>query len=121
MDGEISAADLAQELDDDPPLVVDIRSPEAFEREHIPGSLNLPLERLPGEIERVAGEDHVVTVCPHGKASVRAARLVGSFGGFDGRVESLADGLEGWDGPVESTHTQSETPSADERSPDAPF
>jgi hypothetical protein len=45
---------------------------------------------------------HVVTVCPHGEASVRAARLIGAYEGFDGRVESLACGLEGWTGPLES-------------------
>jgi rhodanese-related sulfurtransferase len=114
MDGEISAAELEQALDDDPPLIVDIRSPDAFAREHIPGSVNVPLAGLSSEIERVADEDHVVTVCPHGKASVRAARLVGSFGEFDGRVESLADGLTGWDGPVESEHER-------DPAPDAPF
>ena len=60
-----------------------------------------PFDRLSSEITRVADEDHVVTVCPHGKASRRAARLVASFDGFDGRVESLAPGLEGWDGPTD--------------------
>jgi len=110
MDGEISSAELEQALGDDPPLVVDIRSPDAFAHGHIPGSVNVPLSRLSGEIERVADEDHVVTVCPHGKASVRAARLIGAFEAFDGRVESLADGLTGWDGPVER-----------DPAPDAPF
>jgi len=42
-----------------------------------------------------------VTVCPHGEASVQAARLVGSYRGVDGPVESLAGGLEAWDGPLE--------------------
>jgi rhodanese-related sulfurtransferase len=113
MDGEISATQLEAQLDDEPPLIVDIRSPDSFAREHIPESVNVPLSRLPSEVERVADADHVVTVCPHGKASIRAAKLVGSFAEFDGRVESLAGGLEGWDGPVNS-----ETADA---SPDAPF
>lgn len=113
MDGEIGPAELEAQLDEDPPLVVDIRSPAAFEREHIPDSVNLPLERLPSDIDCVAGADHVVTVCPHGKASVRAARLIDSFDAFDGRVESLASGLEGWDGPVDSA--------TGDPSPDAPF
>lgn len=100
MDGEISATELERALEEDPPLVVDIRSPTAFSSGHIRDSVNIPLQRLPAEISRVAREDHVVTVCPHGKASVRAARLVASFEGFDGRVESLECGLAGWNGPT---------------------
>jgi rhodanese-related sulfurtransferase len=102
MDGEISGPELEDLLGSDvEPLVVDIRSPAAFSREHVAGSVNVPFDRLSSEITRVADEDHVVTVCPHGKASRRAARLVASFDGFDGRVESLAPGLEGWDGPTD--------------------
>ena len=103
MDGEITVAELKHALESDDPLVVDIRHPSAFARTHIAGSVNIPLERLPAEIGRVADADHVVTVCPHGKASIRAARLVESFGGFNGTVESLQGGLEAWDGPVDSS------------------
>lgn len=85
----------------DTPLIVDIRSPEAFAREHIPESTNVPLADLPGEIDRIAEADEVVTVCPHGKASVKAARIVGAYREFDGRVVSLAGGLTAWDGPME--------------------
>jgi len=116
MDGEISPEDLAEKLDNpgEEPLVVDIREPRAFERERIPGSVNVPFPRLPQEVEQVSSADHVVTVCPHGKASVRAARLITSFEGFDGRVDSLASGLTGWDGPIERESGDGETP-------DAPF
>lgn len=114
MDGEISADELSAAFkEDEPPLVVDIRSPVEYEREHIEGSVNIPLAQLPAEIERVADADHVVTVCPHGKASVRAAKLIDSFEAFDGRVDSLACGLTGWDGPVESADeegTETESP-----------
>jgi rhodanese-related sulfurtransferase len=117
MDGEISPEQLAAELENgEEPLVVDIRQPGAFDREHIPGSVNVPFPRLPQEVDQVGDAEHVVTVCPHGEASVQAARLITSFEGFDGRVESLGSGLAGWDGPVESGHGQTET-----EGPDAPF
>jgi rhodanese-related sulfurtransferase len=140
MDGEISPEQLAEELDTgDDPLVVDIRHPREFEREHITGSINLPLSRLPQEVDRLGDADHVVTVCPHGKASVRAARLITAFEGFDGCVESLESGLTGWDGPVDGTGTgdgtaesggsddasasqhQHKRADTDGGSPDAPF
>ncbi len=117
MDGEIVPRDLEGALADDPPLVVDIRQPDAYRRGHIPGSVNLPLPDLARGVADVADADRVVTVCPHGKASVKAARLIAAYEGFDGRVESLRGGLSAWEGPV--TRATGEV-SGDER-PDAPF
>jgi len=101
MDGEIEPAELAGLIeDDDPPRIVDIREGRTFQRGHIPHSENVPLARLVEDVETFAGSEHVVTVCPHGKASVKAARLIAAYAEFDGRVESLRGGLEAWDGPV---------------------
>jgi rhodanese-related sulfurtransferase len=105
MDGEITPESLADRLEADgeeAPLVLDIRSPRAFRQGHIPGSENLPLQDLTGAVESVAGADHVVTVCPHGEASVQAARLITAYEEFDGTVESLAGGLAAWEGPIEA-------------------
>lgn len=97
MNGEISVEELDQLLAEDADVrVVDIRSAGAFDRGHIPGSENIPMSDLAGEIARLEGQERVVTVCPHGKASVQAARLVDSYEGFDGRVESLAGGVDEW-------------------------
>jgi len=117
MDGEISPDDVATLLDsDDPPRIVDIRSPAAFEQAHIPDSENIPFETLPDRVAELADADRVVTVCPHGEASVQAARLIGSYEGTaDSRVESMAGGITSWEGPLDSA-----APAADE-GPDAPF
>lgn len=121
MDGEITPADLEAALtDDDAPLVVDIRQPGAYREGHIPGSVNLPLVDLARSVEDVADAERVVTVCPHGKASVQAANLVASYEGLaeGARVESLAGGITGWDGDVVAT----EPDDADgESAADAPF
>ena len=88
--------------DEDRPRIVDIRSPGEFARGHIPGSENVPFGELPNRVEEFAGADHIVTVCPHGKASVQAARLIGSYEGTaDARVESMAGGLDAWGGDLE--------------------
>jgi rhodanese-related sulfurtransferase len=103
MDGEISADELQALLDEDADVrVVDIRSAAAFDRGHIPGSENVPFAELPQSVAQLAGADHVVTVCPHGQASVQAANLVQSYEGVaeDARVESLASGITGWDGDL---------------------
>ena len=122
MDGEISGSELEAALDEDGPLVVDIRNPRQFERLRIEGSVNIPLSQLPARVEEIRGKDHVVTVCPHGQASVKAARLITSFEGFDGRVESLECGITGWDGPVEGEDVAAQDgDSGEEVESDAPF
>jgi rhodanese-related sulfurtransferase len=118
MDGEIEPDRLEAKLDtDEEPLVVDIRNPPSFERGHIPDSVNVPLSQLTGEVDAVTDADHVVTVCPHGQASVKAARLISAYEGFDGRVDSLHGGLTAWEGPLETDAAQG---NADE-GPEAPF
>ena len=101
---EITPDELAGLLDKDEPVrVVDIRSSAAFERGHIPDSENVPFEELPRRVERFADVDRIVTVCPHGKASLQAAQLLRSAEAVDdATVESLAGGLEAWDGPLDT-------------------
>ena len=103
MDGEISTDEVRELLtSDDKPRIVDIRSPAAFAQGHIPGSVNIPFAELPQRVGELDGDDRIVTVCPQGKASVQAARLIGSFeGAKDSRVESMAGGLTDWDGDLE--------------------
>mgnify|MGYP000044191494 FL=1 len=111
MDGEISPSEVEALLDDDPPRVVDIRSPGEFARGHIPGSVNVPFAELPQRVEALADAAHVVTVCPHGQASVQAARLIKSYEGIDDAVvESMRGGLEAWTGPLETDADPDEGP-----------
>ncbi|WP_137289440.1 rhodanese-like domain-containing protein [Natronorubrum halophilum] len=96
MDGEITPDEVNDLLEDGADVcVVDIRDKQSFEYSHIPGSENVPFHELSGRIAELEGEDHIVTVCPHGKASVQAAQLIGSYEGTaDARVESMAGGLD---------------------------
>jgi len=116
MDGEIGNEELRELVDAEDARVVDIRSPTAFERGHIPGSENVPFPSLVDTVEQFEDTERVVTVCPKGKSSVQAARLIASYEGFDGRVESFEPGLSGWEGPFEDG---GET--ATDEGPDAPF
>jgi len=116
MDAEISPSEVENLLETtDAVRIVDIRSPPAFEQGHIPGSENIPFNELPQRVETLAEADRIVTVCPHGQASVQAARLIGSYEGTESaRVESMHGGLTEWNGDIESTTSVDE-------GPDAPF
>lgn len=82
--------------------VVDVRPPSAFDRGAIPGSENVPFERLLDEIEEITWDDRVVFVCPHGERSRQAAELLSAYAGVDEGTEiyNLKDGLMAWDGPI---------------------
>ncbi|AEH38011.1 rhodanese-like domain-containing protein [Halopiger xanaduensis] len=96
MDGEISPDDVKDLLEADADVrIVDIRDENSFEHSHIPGSENVPFHELTSRIDEFEDADRIVTVCPHGKASVQAAQLIGSYEGTaDATVESMAGGLE---------------------------
>jgi rhodanese-related sulfurtransferase len=127
-DDEITPDELDTLLDADEPVrVVDIRSSAAFERGHIPDSENVPFEELPRRVESLADADRLVTVCPHGKASLQAVQLLQSSAAVDdARVESLAGGLDAWNGDLEATaESEGDTMTADDvpagDASDAPF
>ena len=122
MDGEIAPEDVRRALEEneDAPLIVDIRSPAAFKQGHIPGSRNVPFGDLPQHAESLADADHVVTVCPHGKASVQAAQLLSSYEGLaEARIDSMAGGLTEWPGEFETDAT--DQTGEDAPASDAPF
>jgi rhodanese-related sulfurtransferase len=124
MDGEISAEDLKVLLDaDEDVTIVDIRSRLAYDHGHIPGSVSIPFAELTRRVDELEGANRVVTVCPHGKASVQAARLIGSYEGFSGVVESLAPGIDNWPYGVESGGGEGAGAKADggDEGPSAPF
>ena len=126
MSDDITPDELADLLDREEPVrVVDIRSSAAFERSHIPDSENVPFAELPRNVERFADAERIVTVCPHGKASLQAVQLLRSAEAIDdATVESLEGGLDAWDGPLD---TAAELTAANDRAvpsgseTDAPF
>ncbi|WP_226011888.1 rhodanese-like domain-containing protein [Halomicrobium salinisoli] len=121
MDGEIGTEELRERLDDEETRVVDIRPPRAYRRGHVPGSENVPLGQLVQDVERFDGDEDVVTLCPHGKSSVKAARLIAAYEGFEGDVVSYEPGLSEWDGPIEEGSAEAEADSAAEEGPESPF
>ncbi|MFP9192321.1 rhodanese-like domain-containing protein [Natronosalvus vescus] len=127
MDGEITIDDLHDLLErDDDVRIVDIRNSMQFEHGHIPGSENVPFHELTARIDEFDDADRVVTVCPVGKSSIQAARLLASYeGSADAHIESLAGGLDAWAESYElvSGSTEADTTSNDAADTDssAPF
>ncbi|WP_018467896.1 rhodanese-like domain-containing protein [Calidithermus timidus] len=72
-------------------LLLDVRSPEEYALAHIPGSHNLPLERLLEHLAEFKGP--IVTICATGSRAGLAAEVL-SYEGLE--VGKLVGGLQGY-------------------------
>lgn len=88
---------LRERQDDDSVTVVNVLSQEQFEKSHIPGSINIPLDRLEDEApERLDREGDIVVYCASEscQASPKAAKKLESMG-FQ-HVQDYEGGLADW-------------------------
>jgi rhodanese-related sulfurtransferase len=60
--------------------LVDVRSPEDFRRDALPGALNLPVEALSHDFRYLDKHEAVLVYGAHPVACVRAARLLAGEG-----------------------------------------
>ena len=54
------ADELKKELDAGKILIIDVRAPEQFQKETIPGAINIPLEVLEGHLKKLAKDTYIV-------------------------------------------------------------
>ena len=100
---ELSPEAVKEHIEDDDAQVVDIRPPAQFERGHIPGALNIPMSRLPAQVDEIDWGEEVVCACPIGQSSIQAAKLIQSFEGVDddATVASMEGGYREWEYDLE--------------------
>ena len=92
----ISATDLRARLaGGDAPTLIDVRSPAEFSQENIEGSVNLPLNSIPGMLEcPVDAGAEIVVICLSGFRAAIAASLLQARGCSN--VSVLAGGISEW-------------------------
>lgn len=104
---EIDSWDLHEAQKDNPNVVVlDVRSVEAYEREHIPGALSFPHKRMTAEhTEALRRDAHYVVYCDGigCNASTAGAMKMANLG-FN--VKELMGGLDWWKRSAFQTRTQ---------------
>lgn len=72
---QLDVAGLRARLDADPDslLVVDVRQRSAFEKGHVPGAVNVPLEEIDTHIAKLAASPRpLAVICTCGKRSLAA-------------------------------------------------
>ncbi len=93
----ITAAALADQLESggERPLVLDVRTEPEWQSGHVAGSLNVPLNRLPGRIGELAPGRRIAVHCQTDYRSSIAASLLELHG--LGNVATLVGGMEAWE------------------------
>ncbi|GHT14091.1 sulfurtransferase [Bacteroidia bacterium] len=61
-------------------LIVDVRSKEEFRGGHIENSVNIPLDRISGETEKLRKYNHIIVVCASGMRSAQAKSILAGKG-----------------------------------------
>jgi len=54
------AKELKKRLDAGKILIIDVRPPASFEKETLPGAINIPLEELEGHLKKMAKDTYIV-------------------------------------------------------------
>ena len=75
--------------------VIDLRSAAAFERSHVPGSRHMLLKELPGRVDELDRNKHIVCVCNGSVQSAYAIMFLYSRGFRN--VHNLSGGFSRWE------------------------
>ena len=86
----ITPEELAQQ---DGAIVIDVRTPEEYRESHVPGAIDVPLERLGQMVDELPDARPLVLICASGHRSAEGAALLNERG-----VEavSVEGGLQAW-------------------------
>lgn len=93
----ISAADLLSRLEEEnPPVVLDVRSPEEFREGHVPGALNIPYDEIDASLDSLGQyrDREVVVYCRTGRRAEIAETRLREAGFQD--VRDLDGHIQGW-------------------------
>jgi sulfur-carrier protein adenylyltransferase/sulfurtransferase len=77
-------------------LLVDVRQPQEYTQEHIPGAKFIPLHELEGRLGELDPGKQTVFYCRSGKRSMAAAVLAMDSGIFDSDILNLEGGINAY-------------------------
>ncbi len=80
-----------EDLDDGGALVLDVRDPMEYKRDHVDGARNLPLDEIRDRLDQLTKDRPIWTYCFVGQRSYYAARALSQYG-FD--VKNISGGFK---------------------------
>lgn len=89
---KITASELSEKLNNGECVLIDVREPDEYKFEHIPGSINSPLSTLNSEmLNKLRIKDECVVTCKSGKRAEKAAKNLNYE-----NVYILDGGIDSW-------------------------
>ncbi len=76
------------------PVLLDVREPWEYQTCHIEGSVSIPMNTIPGQLEQLDRDASIVCICHHGARSMRVAHFL-EANGFT-QVTNLTGGIHAW-------------------------
>ncbi len=70
------ATELYSYLQNSEPLLIDVREPWEFEICQLTGSINVPMEQIPGQLEMIRESQECVIICHHGVRSMNVIQFL---------------------------------------------
>ena len=102
---EISVADAKQKLTADPKtLLLDVREPQEFALAQIQGSTLIPMNSVPGELQKLealADDADILILCHHGVRSLQVAAWLQARGIEN--ASSISGGIDRWSTEIDHT------------------
>lgn len=101
----ITAAELKEKMDDeaaDSFVILDIRDEAAYEQEHIPGAISIPMDELGYRLFVLDKTKDIIVYCESGVRCRIACQVLVNAGFKD--VQTLVGGIKAWNYAIESSN-----------------
>lgn len=98
---ELEADEAVAKLKDDSFKLVDVRTKEEYDADHVPNSVLLPVDELPHRYQELGQTTHLIFICQNGGRSAQAAEFIASIGGSE--IYNVSSGISAWTGERRSS------------------
>lgn len=75
-------------------VLLDVREPWEFQTCRIAGSVSVPMNTIPGQIDQLDRDASIICICHHGARSLRVAQFLEANGFV--QVTNLTGGIHAW-------------------------
>lgn len=84
----------------DPPIVLDVREPWELDLARLAGTLDIPMNEVPGRLAELPRDRDIVVMCRSGGRSAQVAEYLHRMGY---RAQNLTGGILAWASDVDPT------------------